>query len=112
MANMKIRELKPAELDIDSIVSFIGNSSPRSALKWLDAYDERVSQLKTFPYLGQTVDPQFLRTMNDGLRFLSFDQYIIFYYVGEKEIYISRVLHKKRDLKGLLMTYEVLPYKE
>jgi plasmid stabilization system protein ParE len=112
MSRVPVSESKPAQLDIDHIVSYLGERNPRAALQWLDAYDKRMEQLSRFPFMGQAVDPQYLRSAYDGIRFLSFDEYIIFYYASEKNVIVSRVLHKKRDLKGLLMTFEVLPFEK
>jgi len=107
---MNIRYSRPARIDIDSAFTYIMERNPQTAMEWIDAYDTRIAQLKKFPFLGQSVDSNLLRGGQRDLRLLSFDSYIVFYYVADDDIFISRVLHKKRDLTHLLMTIEVPPY--
>jgi plasmid stabilization system protein ParE len=109
VARATIHLSRPAEIDFDSILLYLEQYNYKTALEWAEAFHARISQLESFPLMGQLVDSNYLRSSQDGLRFLSFDSYVLFHYVQNDEVLVSRILHKKRDLVGLLMTYEILP---
>jgi plasmid stabilization system protein ParE len=112
MSQVIIRYSRPSRIDIDSAYSYIAKHNQTAAIAWLDSFEKRITQLKAFPLMGQLVDPSLLRSSQEGLRLFSLDGYIVFYYAQKGDVYVNRVLHKKRDLAGILMTYEVLPYEE
>jgi len=49
---MTIRKRAQALLDLDEIAEYLGRTSPRTALRFLDAFDQTVASLASLPALG------------------------------------------------------------
>ncbi|MGE5598410.1 MAG: type II toxin-antitoxin system RelE/ParE family toxin [Bacteroidota bacterium] len=100
MPELKIRYLLIAQKDLLEIMAYIRRDNPAAALDLLDRFDEAVSRLGEFPYLGSVPKDHRLRLL--GYRILIVGNYLVFYVVIDDAVEIRRVLHGKRRYEFLL----------
>lgn len=96
----KIEYLPIAEKDLTEIIGYIQLDSPQSALSLLDEFDDKITLLEDFPYLG--VVPKDARLQYLNYRILVVSSYLVFYVVKSEFIEIRRILHGKRKYDFLL----------
>lgn len=77
-----------AEQDIDNIVSYIAQDSPKTALKFLDSLYDTMGKLAENPFLGHTRED----LTNRLVRFFTFKWHYLIIYKPCKPIEIVRVL--------------------
>jgi addiction module RelE/StbE family toxin len=92
----KIIWTKLALADLDSIYDFIAKESPFYAQKTIEQFLSRVEMLSEFPEIGRQV-PEY---MKKEIREIIEGNYRLFYKVGKKGVYIIRVHHSARRIKG------------
>jgi plasmid stabilization system protein ParE len=66
----------------------------------LDKIENSLSGLVTFPLLGKIPSEEVLAGM--GYRFLTVNNYLVFYTVEEKIIWVHRIIHGARNYISLL----------
>ena len=92
-----------ALIEMDGIAEHIQQSSPRSALRFLEAVEKTSTFLLTFPEFGalfETDEPEMI-----GLHLClvsGFEKYLLFYRIRYDEIHIERVINGVRDLPEAL----------
>lgn len=91
---MKIIWTKSATDSLTEILDYIAESNPLTALKFIEAINEKVLVLKDFPLSGRIV-PEF---DDPKLRELIHGNYRIIYRNEKNEIIIVVVRHSKRKL--------------
>ena len=96
----QIRLLKIAEEDFVEIVSYIGVDNPKAANAIANKIEKNLELLSENPLLGRIPRDEEVRKL--GYRYLIVQNYIIFYTIENKTIYIHRILHSARDYKSLL----------
>ncbi|MBI4224384.1 MAG: type II toxin-antitoxin system RelE/ParE family toxin [Deltaproteobacteria bacterium] len=92
--------LSPAEKDLEAVFDFIRRDSPASAERFLKRVDRSVARLGRFPLTGVVPRDRFLR--QKGFRVLVVGNYLVFYRVERKAVWIYRILHGKRRYQFLL----------
>jgi len=92
----KIIWTKVALADLDSIYDFIAKESPFYAQKTIEQFLSRVEILSEFPEIGRVV-PEYTKK---EVREIIEGNYRLFYKVEKKGVYIIRVHHSARRIKG------------
>jgi plasmid stabilization system protein ParE len=87
---------KLAFADLDAIYDYIAKESPFYAQKTVEGLLSSVEFLSSFPEAGRQVP----ECMRKEIREVIEGNYRIFYKVGKKDVYIIRVHHAARNIKG------------
>ena len=95
----RIQYLSTAEADLLDIFEYIRNDNPSAAAKFLERFDECISQLSENPSLGTI--PKDGRLKQLGYRILIIDKYLVFYVVKTKTVQIRRIIHGARQYRFL-----------
>lgn len=98
--NYQVRFLSIAEEDFSEIVSFIASDNPAAANSVADNIEKNLTLLSQNPNLGRI--PRDEEIKNLGYRYLVVQNYLIFYTIEEKTIFIHRILHSARNYKAIL----------
>ena len=96
----EIRLLKIAEEDFNEIISFIAADDPNAAEKIALKIERNLELLSENPQLGRIPRDEDIKKM--GYRFLVVQNYIIFYTIETRIIFIHRIIHGARNYKALL----------
>ena len=96
----EIRLLQVAEDDLREIINYIALDNPAAATALLDKIENSLSGLISFPLLGKVPAEEALAGM--GYRFLTVNNYLIFYTVEPKIIWVHRIIHGVRNYISLL----------
>ena len=96
----QIRLLSIAEEDFTEIISYISADNPTAANSFANKIEKNLDLLSENPNLGRIPGDEEIRNL--GYRYLIVQNYLIFYTIEEKIIFIHRVLHGARDYKTLL----------
>ena len=96
----QVRLLSIAEEDFTEIISFIAADNPAAAEEIANKIEKNLGLLSENPKLGRI--PREEEIKNLGYRYLIVQNYIIFYTVEGKTIFIHRILHGARNYKALL----------
>ena len=95
-----IRLLPVAEEDFKEIISYIAVDNLSAAESMAKKIERNLSMLSGYPLMGTIPNEEELANM--GYRFLVIQNYLIFYTVEEKIIWIHRIIHGARDYIALL----------
>ncbi len=90
-----IRLLRAAEDDLSDIVTYIAADRPSAAEAIATKIEKNLTLLTKNPYLGRIPEEDELARLN--YRYLVVDNYLIFYTIEERTIFIHRILHGARD---------------
>jgi len=96
----QIRLLSIAEEDFTEIISFIAADNPTAADAIASDIEKNLELLSINPNLGRIPREEELRNL--GYRYLIVKNYLIFYTIEERTIFIHRILHGARNYKTLL----------
>ncbi len=96
----QIRFLKIAEEDFTEIVSYIAADNPQAANALATKIEKNLELLSENPLLGRIPRDEEIRKLR--YRYIIVQNYIIFYTIENKTIYIHRILHSARDYKSIL----------
>lgn len=96
----QVRLLGIAEEDLTEIISFISADNPTAADAVANKIEKNLELLSKNPNLGRI--PREEEIKNLGYRYLIVQNYLIFYTIEEKIIFVHRILHGARNYKTLL----------
>ncbi len=96
----QVRLLSIAEEDFTEIISFIAADNPTSADAIANKIEKDLELLSENPNLGRIPREEEMRNL--GYRYLIVQNYLIFYTIEERTIFIHRILHGARNYKSLL----------
>jgi toxin ParE1/3/4 len=96
----QVRLLSIAEEDFTEIISFIAAENPTAADAISNKIEKNLELLSENPNLGRIPREEEIRNL--GYRYLIAQNYLIFYTIEEKAIFIHRILHCARNYKSLL----------
>lgn len=96
----QVRLLGIAEEDFTEIISFIAADNPNAANLIANKIEKNLELLSENPNLGRI--PREEEIKNLGYRYLIVQNYLIFYTIEERTIFIHRILHGARNYKTLL----------
>ena len=95
----RIERSSRAENDAIEIWAFVASDSPRHADELIEALDQRLEQLGSFPLSGEVAHA----VGSDGnVRRSSVGSYVIYYHPLEDGIQLIRILHGARQPENLL----------
>ena len=94
-----IRFLRIAEDDFSEIVTYILADRPSAAEAFATKIEKNLQLLSKNPHLGRVPKEDELAQLH--YRYLVVDNYLIFYTVEGKSIYIHRILNGARDYLSL-----------
>ena len=96
----QIRFLRIAEEDFTEIISYIAADNPKVAETLANDIEKNLELLSENPLLGRI--PRDAEIKKLGYRYLVVRNYIIFYTIENKTVYIHRILHGARNYKAIL----------
>jgi toxin ParE1/3/4 len=96
----QIRLLRIAEEDLAEIISYIAADNQTAANKIADKIEKSIELLSENPMLGRIPRDEDIKYL--GYRYIIISDYIVFYTIEEKIIYIHRILHSARNYKVFL----------
>ncbi len=96
----QVRLLSIAEEDFTEVISFIAADNPTAADAIANKIEKNLELLSENPNLGRIPREEEIRDL--GFRYLIVQNYLIFYTIEEKTIFIHRILHGARNYKSLL----------
>ncbi|MFZ2322554.1 MAG: type II toxin-antitoxin system RelE/ParE family toxin [Ignavibacteriaceae bacterium] len=96
----QIKLLKAAEEDLTEIISFIAADNQAAAVTLADKIEKDIELLSGNPKLGRIPGDEDIKNL--GYRYIIINNYILFYTIEERTIYIHRILHGARNYKILL----------
>jgi toxin ParE1/3/4 len=96
----EVRLLRLAEEDLTEIIQYVAADRPSAALNLTNRFDIRLKSLVDNPRLGSVPHEVSLRKLD--YRYLVVDNYLIFYTVEGKIVYIHRIVHGARSYTNLL----------
>ncbi len=100
-SKFNLRFLSIAEEDIAEIISFIAADNLKAAESLADKIEKNLESLSNNPLLGKTPSDSDLKLV--GYRYLIIENYLLFYTIERKTIFIHRILHGARNYKSLLL---------
>lgn len=97
----QLRYSDTANRDLETIFNYIAEDSRQTAVVYLGKMEECILKLRDFPEPGHMCRYPELSAL--GIRVLTFQKYLIFYTIDEKQeiVNIVRVLHGSRDYRRL-----------
>lgn len=98
--NYTLRLLPVAEEDLTEIITYIAVHNISAAEELMTRIERALTALLKHPHLGRI--PGELDLAQRGYRFLTVDNYLLFYKIGQKIIFVHRIIHGARDYMGLI----------
>lgn len=96
----QIRLLRIAEEDLTEIISFIAADNLTAANSIADKIEKNIELLSENPLIGRIPRDEDIKNL--GYRYIIIQNYIVFYTIEERTIFIHRILHSARNYKTLL----------
>lgn len=96
----QIRLLRIAEEDLTEIISFIAADNPIAANAIADKIEKNIELLSGNPMLGRIPRDEDIKNL--GYRYIIVQNYIVFYTIEGRIIFIHRILHGARNYRTLL----------
>ena len=95
-----VRLLRAAEEDFKELVTYIALDNPSAAIAVADKLESSMSNLSISPFIGKIPKEEELAAM--GYRFLIVQNYLVFYTIEDRIIWVHRIVHGARDYLSLL----------
>ena len=89
-----------AKKDMNNIFNYIANDSIGNANKLLKKFYKTFESLEFFPFMYKKCNKTLINV--DNYRAVHVGNYLIFYKIISKNIFIMRIIHSKRNYKFLL----------
>jgi addiction module RelE/StbE family toxin len=100
-SNYSVRLLNAAEEDFIEIISYIAAENSKAANNLAGKIEKGLQSLSNNPLLGKIPNDADLKQL--GYRYLIIENYLIFYTIERKIIFVHRILHGARNYKILLL---------
>ena len=95
----RIRLLRAAEDDLTEIVTYIGAERPAAADALATKVEKNLQLLSKNSHLGRV--PKEEEIVRLRYRYLVVENYLLFYTIEGRTIYVHRILHGARDYSSL-----------
>lgn len=99
MTRYAVRLLRLAEEDLAYILSYIAAERPSAAEALASRIEKDLRLLAANPFLGRIPDDEELVRL--GYRYLVVEQYLGFYTIERRTIFVHRIIHAARDYLDL-----------
>jgi addiction module RelE/StbE family toxin len=96
----RVRVLRRGQSDLAEIAHYLHAEAPAQAQRVVEMLLDAMENLAHLPRRGSRPRDERLRAL--GFRFLTVRSWLVFYKVRGKEVRIYRVLHGRREYRGLL----------
>lgn len=96
----QVRLLPVAEEDLDEIVGYVALDDVDAALKLAGRIEASLEKLSSFPKLGRVPRDSDLREV--GYRYVVIGEWLAFYTIEKRTVFVHRILHGRRAYKELL----------
>ena len=96
----QVRLLPVAEEDVEEIVGYVALDDAEAASKLADRIEANLERLSSFPELGRVPRDGDLREA--GYRYVIIGEWLAFYTIEKRTVFVHRILHGRRDDKELL----------
>lgn len=103
MTKYRVRYSWHAVDDLDSIFDYISDENRAAAVRLLERIEDAMLRLAHNPRLGAVLQTNDLSLVEPGYRRLVVAPYLIFYRIGDDEIFVARVLHSRQDWLHLIL---------
>ena len=102
MSNRTLVYSPLSRCDLDEIFDYISCEleNPAAAHETVNAILDGAESLEGFPFVGSLVEG--IPFLKEGYRFLPVRNYLIFYRITDTQVFVDRILYKKRDYSQLL----------
>ena len=94
-----LRLLRIAENDLADIVSYVAAERPSAALGQMAKIEKSLARLKSNPHLGKV--PNDTHLIELGYRCLIIEDYLVFYTLEGRTVFVHRIIHGARDYLSL-----------
>ena len=94
-----VRLLRIAENDLADIVAYVAAERPSAASGQMAKIEKSLGLLKNNPYLGKL--PNDAHLIELGYRCLIIEDYLAFYTVEGRRVFVHRIIHGARDYLSL-----------
>ncbi|MCL1918470.1 MAG: type II toxin-antitoxin system RelE/ParE family toxin [Peptococcaceae bacterium] len=102
MSTYKVEFSRRANAQIDKIFHDIAQDNPTAAFKMVDTIEEKITNLAHNPYMGMELLQEDYPFLEPGYRRLIVSPFLIYYRVAEPLIFITHIVHGRRDQKNAL----------
>ncbi len=102
MTKLRILYTQDAVDDLDSIFDYISEDKRAAAAKMLGRIEDSIVNLAENPRMGTVLPTNDLSLVEPGYRRIVVKPYLLFYRIGDGELFLSRVLHSRQDWMSLL----------
>lgn len=89
-----------AEEDLDEILGYVALDDGEAALKLAERIEASLEKLSSFPKLGRLPRDGDLREA--GYRYVITGEWLAFYTIEKRTVFVHRILHGRHDYKELL----------
>jgi len=102
MTKLRILYTQDAVDDLDSIFDYISQDKRTAAVNLLEKIENSILKLADNPRMGTVLPTNDMSLVEPGYRRIVVQPYLIFYRIGNGEIFIARVIHNRQDWMNLL----------
>jgi toxin ParE1/3/4 len=85
-----------ADLDLEEIGDYIARDNPSRAVSFVRELREQCAKIAAMPR-----NAPLRHELGEGIRMVTFGNYLIFYTVGAEEIRVERIIHGARNIPVL-----------
>ena len=86
-----------ANAQLRNIFSYIAENNATAALKMVDMLEKKAKQLEGTPFIGTELPTDDYPFLPHGYRKLVVNPFFIYYRVIDKTVYITHIIHSKRN---------------
>ena len=90
-----VRLLPAAEADLEEAIAYIALDNPSAAGSLAEMIEKKLANLHSHPFMGKMPEEEHLARM--GYRYLVVNNYLFFYTIEQRTLWIHRIIHGARD---------------
>ena len=94
-----VKLVRVAEDDLREIVLYVAADRPSASEELANKLEKNIGLLSKHPHLGRVPKEEELARL--GYRYLVIENYLVFYKIEGRTVYVHRILHGARDYLSL-----------